>query len=407
MSRVLCLSTRLRSAAFKQPSVSPSRCPPSRNHRQLYQQHQSSLAISVENTNATNEYIGSHYNDEVMSAKSQEHKMCANAREDAFKHFYMSAALRSMKRGDYVAPSLQNSTNLPTEETTVNTPKKDNVVERMMIQSRIRAREDASEHFHMNSAFRAMKRGDYAMDVALLDPDKPPKVASVDTPKENNTIEMEEARIRTLAREDAYKHFHMSANLRSIKRTDSFASLQEFSEAREYRRTTIPSSYKTHHHSADLLHEHKVPLPTTIDEAYKEFFRKNFFYDKQRPMVITEASPPFHIVDVNKAWTQLCGYTRNEAVGRTLKELLHGQETNATVARDLTASLLQSIDANGNESSTSSKEYEAVLTNYRSDGQKFKNHVRVGKLKNDDGDIYFVGVFRKLSDNIYDLYTNM
>ena len=48
------------------------------------------------------------------------------------------------------------------------------------------------------------------------------------------------------------------------------------------------------------------------------------------------------------------------------------------------------------------------MTNYRSDGQKFKNHIRVGKLKNETGDTtHFVGVFRKLSDNIYDLYANV
>lgn len=294
----------------------------------------------------------------------------------------------------------------------------------MMVQRRARAREDAHKHFHMTAAFRSMKRGDYAMDVdvASLHPVKVSNVATENNAPQKKSLDandihiMKEARTRMLARDNAYKHFYMRANLRSIKRTDSFESLQQFSEAREYRRTMIPSTYKAHHYATNnndfLLHEHKANLPTTLNDAYKEFFRKNFFYDKQRPMAITEALPPFQIVDVNKAWTQLCGYTRKEAIGHTLKELLHGPETNTNVARGLTTSLLQqakdtSNNDNNNESGAN-VEYEAVLTNYRSDGQKFKNHIRVGKLKNESGDTtHFVGVFRKLSDNIYDLYANV
>ena len=45
-------------------------------------------------------------------------------------------------------------------------------------------------------------------------------------------------------------------------------------------------------------------------------------------------------------------------------------------------------------------EHEVVLVNYRSDGGKLKNHVRVGCIKNKTGDAtHFVGLFTKLSDD--------
>jgi PAS domain S-box-containing protein len=122
-------------------------------------------------------------------------------------------------------------------------------------------------------------------------------------------------------------------------------------------------------------------------------------------MAITQIEPPFAIVDVNKAWCQLCGYTREEAVGSTLKELLQGPETNRNVAKELLSSLLEE---------GSDEEPEAVLVNYRSDGRKFRNHVRAGKIKTGARTTHFVGVFRKLSEdngmNIIsdeDLYANV
>ena len=109
-----------------------------------------------------------------------------------------------------------------------------------------------------------------------------------------------------------------------------------------------------------------------------------------RAMAITEINPPFRIVAVNKEWTSLCGYTREEAMGSTLKQLLQGPKTNAVVAKDLVDSLLH----NGRDD----MESEAVLVNYRPDGRQFRNHIRVGRIKNEEGDTtHFVGVFRKIS----------
>lgn len=115
-----------------------------------------------------------------------------------------------------------------------------------------------------------------------------------------------------------------------------------------------------------------------------------------RPMAITETTPPFKIVDVNKPWSKLCGYSREEAVNSTLKDLLQGPETNALVASNLVASLLEHDGA----------EQEAVLVNYDGRGRKFRNHVRIGRITDDAGvTSHFVGVFSKLSDGDEEMST--
>ena len=264
----------------------------------------------------------------------------------------------------------------------------------------------------------------------------------------------QDAILRTRARDDLLKHFHMSAALRAMKRggglmSDNFSlnnqtvqpveqytssdalymelpSLIDVATAREAREAQSRHFWASHQarkdsssllhptftaivHPRQYQHKHRFKLPTTLFEAYLEFgrnYRSNNISHQPHPMAITEAVPPFQIVDVNKAWVDLCGYTREQAVGSTLKELLQGPETNVAVASSL-ASSLHEDDAKA--------EYEAVLVNYRSDGRSFKNHARVGRIKNVAGDIInFVGVFRKLSQddeldssNYEDVYANV
>ncbi len=107
-------------------------------------------------------------------------------------------------------------------------------------------------------------------------------------------------------------------------------------------------------------------------------------------MVITEAQPPFNIVEVNNEWVDLCGYNRKQAIGSTLKALLQGPETDLEAAKDLVSTLFRGRDN------------EAVLTNYRHDGSKFRSRVRVGPIKNAiTGDTtHFVGVFENMSKDL-------
>ena len=128
------------------------------------------------------------------------------------------------------------------------------------------------------------------------------------------------------------------------------------------------------------LESRKESIPLTMEEVMMD----------PRPIVVTSAVSPFSIVEVNDAWIGLCGYEREEAVDRTLGDLLQGPETNPNVARDMVNRLKEELYA------------EAVLTNYSKTGRKFDNFVKVAKLssgvdeENDVSDL-FVGVLEEIS----------
>ncbi len=128
---------------------------------------------------------------------------------------------------------------------------------------------------------------------------------------------------------------------------------------------------------ADLL-SHEDPLPRTMEEALIE--------NDDRAIVITEASIPFNIVKVNSAWEHLCGYTNEECSGKTLR-CIQGAETNQAAVTALMSQLLR-----GEEAAT-------VLINYRKDGSKFLNRLRVGTLKNDQNSVtHFVGILKEVEE---------
>ena len=243
------------------------------------------------------------------------------------------------------------------------------------------AREDLFKHFRMSAASRAMKRGGVMSKYFYLNQSLTQPYHDMNSPRTEIPSLIDDATARK-AREDMYSHFWSSYEARKATNVPTFSSAQH-------------------------LHEYRYKLPTTLNDAYLEFgSRMKEMYHSPRPMAITEIEPPFKIVDVNKAWTKLCGYTREESVGSTLKELLAGPETNMDVARSLTTSLTHLGDGDLNV------EHEAVIVNYRSDSRRFRNHVRVGRIKNEVGDTtHFVGVFRKLSDDkgseADDVYANV
>ncbi|KAL3801655.1 hypothetical protein HJC23_013160 [Cyclotella cryptica] len=146
-------------------------------------------------------------------------------------------------------------------------------------------------------------------------------------------------------------------------------------------------------------HRNRAPLPSKLEDIYLDFigFNNNSFDlpIRRQAIAITEATPPFKIIDVNKAWIDLCGYSRKQAIGSTLK-ILQGPETNLHAASKLVSTLLAKAVPGDNKN----EECETVLTNYRSDGKKFRNHIRVGLLKDDVGKVInFVGVFKRLDDD--------
>ena len=107
-----------------------------------------------------------------------------------------------------------------------------------------------------------------------------------------------------------------------------------------------------------------------------------------RPVVVTSAVSPFAIVEVNDAWVGLCEYSRDEAVNRSLADLLQGPRTDTNAAREMVKRLQEEDYA------------EAILTNYSKSGRKFDNFVKVAKLSvNDDNDAateLLVGVLEEI-----------
>ena len=254
-----------------------------------------------------------------------------------------------------------------------------------------------------------------------------------DRPPRYDVKEINETSLRQrhLARTDLFKHAHMKASSRFMKHGDALSreyslgikadipysqsSKQEltdtsylvdiaaakshrekmhhtFWEAHERRKVKVASQASKEEMSPRLSLSFKsteLPLPSTLSEAYLEFASQPKAENKQpRAMVITEAQPPFNIVEVNNEWVDLCGYSRKQAVGSTLKALLQGPETDLEAAKNLVSALI------------GGRENEAVLTNYRRDGNKFRSHVRVGPIRNAGVTTYFVGVFVKMSDDL-------
>ena len=243
--------------------------------------------------------------------------------------------------------------------------------------------------------------------------------------------------LRQLARNDLFKHAHMVASSRCMTRGAGILSrdyslavkaghrsnelqvpeiptLIDIATARKYREDMHQKYWEAHRSRQDkttlsrssssnakhlspptprLSAAANRPLPSCLKEVYLEFGLHEYSSQLKvrnmhpRAIAITEASPPHKIVDVNKEWVSLCGFSRKEAIGKTFKALLQGPDTDLSVAKTLVSSLLQD-----------QAESEAVLTNYRSDGSPFRNHIRVGPIKNDTGQTtHFVGVFKKLS----------
>jgi PAS domain S-box-containing protein len=119
-------------------------------------------------------------------------------------------------------------------------------------------------------------------------------------------------------------------------------------------------------------------LPRTLQEYYE------IASHDERAMVVTRVQSPHAIVDVNDAWVGLCGYTRGQAIDKSLGELLQGEET-ITLNPDFMKRLQQ-----GKEAST-------VLVNYDANGRKFINRVHAGPLKNENDVVtHFVGVLQEL-----------
>jgi PAS domain S-box-containing protein len=85
-------------------------------------------------------------------------------------------------------------------------------------------------------------------------------------------------------------------------------------------------------------------------------------------IVVTTAEAPHRIVHVNRAWEDLCGYSRQEVLDGTLS-VLQGPKTNAELADGAVSHLL-----------ATRRPVDMYQVNYKKSGEEFVNHVTMGPL---------------------------
>tara|TARA_B100001996_G_scaffold315023_1_gene257796 strand:+ start:204 stop:833 length:630 start_codon:yes stop_codon:yes gene_type:complete len=139
---------------------------------------------------------------------------------------------------------------------------------------------------------------------------------------------------------------------------------------------THPESDFTYHNYLS-----NVPRSYTITEALAP---------STEARVLTRADERFQIEHVNDAWTRLCGFSKEECLGKTLG-MIQGYATDKDVVNDL-VSLLQE-----------GKPVDAVLANYNKWGRKFNNHLSINPVVCTESHkvTHFIGVLKEIPDKKY------
>jgi hypothetical protein len=98
----------------------------------------------------------------------------------------------------------------------------------------------------------------------------------------------------------------------------------------------------------------------------------DFSLPADEPAVLFSGYPPFPVTDVNDLWLQVCGFSREEVVGQTMR-IIQGPETE----RDLVDGLMAHVRRR--------QPFSTVLTNYTKTRQPFRNELRVEPVDARDG----------------------
>lgn len=147
-----------------------------------------------------------------------------------------------------------------------------------------------------------------------------------------------------------------------------------------------------HHRQNDDEFHFLSPTGDTSTLAQGERLRKllqRVAEDASEAIIVTEArlDPPGpKILWVNSAFTEITGYEKEEAVGKTPR-MLQGPDTEETVLRRLRARL------------AAGERFEGETVNYRKDGTPFVNHWSIAPLYGPDDQIhYWVSVQRDVTE---------
>ena len=99
------------------------------------------------------------------------------------------------------------------------------------------------------------------------------------------------------------------------------------------------------------------------------------------PSVLSTVAAPYEILAVNEAWMRLCGYTSDEAVGQTFKDLLHGPATSEATASAFVEQLQRDRSA------------FCELTNYTKARQPFLHNLSSRRIDDpDSGRAYYITI---------------
>ena len=105
-----------------------------------------------------------------------------------------------------------------------------------------------------------------------------------------------------------------------------------------------------------------APLPYAPNSLYDATF-----HDDPRAKVVTTARRPFVIANVNQAWLDLCGFGKDEVLGRTMS-CIQGELTDKRAVESVHAAVAAGRAA------------DMTLINYTSKGDAFLNYLRVFPL---------------------------
>lgn len=102
-------------------------------------------------------------------------------------------------------------------------------------------------------------------------------------------------------------------------------------------------------------------MPQTFKEA---------MFANREAVIVTTATSPYRIVHVNQKWEDMCGFTKNEVVGKTFG-IVHGERTDT----DLIDSKLRTLLNGG-----STDVVDMYLVNYNKGGKALSNYITMGKI---------------------------
>jgi PAS domain S-box-containing protein len=91
------------------------------------------------------------------------------------------------------------------------------------------------------------------------------------------------------------------------------------------------------------------------------------------------------VVEINPAFTEMCGYTLAELRGRKPGEVLQGSKTEQDLVEEFRRAILER------------RPFECTLTNYMRDGSKYRVHIKMHPVFDEAGNlIQFKAIERKL-----------